>query len=227
MAYTWNAVGILPGSDPQLRDSAVLLSAHIDHLGFGAPVHGDNIYNGADDDASGVSAVLELARVLGSGPRPRRTVIFALFGSEETGGQGSTYLSEHPPVPLRRIAAGLEFEMIGRPDAALPDDDLWLSGWQRSTLGPSLRAHGAHLMGDPHSGQNFFARSDNYVFAKKGVVYQTLSSYGSHGDYHQPSDDLEHIDFRHMNAAIQNLLPPIEWLVNSSFTPDWNQGGRP
>jgi aminopeptidase YwaD len=225
--HTWNAVGILRGSDPKLRESAVLLSAHIDHLGVGAPVHGDNIYNGADDDASGTSAVLELARVLGAGARPRRTVIFAFFGSEETGGQGSTYFSQHLPLPLRQIAADLEFEMIGRPDPALPDDDLWLSGWERSTLGPALVAHGAHLVGDPHSRQNFFARSDNFVLAKKGVVAQTLSSYGLHSDYHQPSDDVAHIDFKHMNAAIGSILQPINWLVNSSFTPEWNKGGRP
>jgi Zn-dependent M28 family amino/carboxypeptidase len=225
--YTWNAVGILRGSDPKLRDSAILLSAHIDHLGIGAPVHGDNIYNGADDDASGTSAVLELARVLGTGTRPRRTVIFAFFGSEETGGQGSTYFSEHPPLALRQISADLEFEMIGRPDPALPGDDLWLSGWERTTLGPTLAAHGAHLVGDPHSGQNFFARSDNYVLAKKGVVAQTFSSYGLHSDYHQPSDDVAHVDFKHMNAAIGSILQPINWLVNSSFMPQWNEGGRP
>ncbi|MEY2412301.1 MAG: hypothetical protein QOD84_907, partial [Acidobacteriaceae bacterium] len=84
--FTWNAVGILRGRDPVLRKSAVLLSAHLDHLGIGTPVKGDDIYNGADDDASGTAATLELARVLGKGARPRRTVIFALFGSEELGG---------------------------------------------------------------------------------------------------------------------------------------------
>lgn len=225
--HTWNAVGMLRGSDPKLRESAVLLSAHIDHLGIGTPVNGDDIYNGADDDASGTSAVLELARVLGAGPRPRRTVIFALFGSEETGGLGSTYFRQHPPVPLRQIAADLEFEMIGRPDPALPHGDLWLSGWARSNLGPELAAHGAHLVGDPHTGQNFFARSDNFVLAKKGVVAQTLSSYGLHSDYHQPSDDLAHIDFKHLDEAIGSLIRPLQWLVNSSFTPEWNEGGRP
>ena len=225
--HTWNAVGILRGRDPALRHSAVLLSAHLDHLGIGPPVNGDNIYNGADDDASGTTAVLELARVLGKGRRPRRTVIFALFGSEETGGFGSTYFREHPPVPLNEIAANLEFEMIGRPDPLVRADTLWLTGWERSNLGPALAAHGAHLVGDPHPEQNFFARSDNYILAKKGVVAQTVSSYGLHKDYHQPSDDLEHLDFKHMDAAIGSLLPPVEWLVNSRFTPRWNTGGKP
>ena len=225
--YTWNAVGILHGSDAKLSASAVLLSAHLDHLGIGQAVKGDDIYNGADDDASGTTAVLELARVLGKGSRPRRTVIFALFGSEETGGQGSAFFREHPPVPLKEIAVNLEFEMLGRADAAVSSDTVWLTGWERSNLGPRLAARGAKLVADPHPAENFFARSDNYVLAKKGVVAQTVSSYGLHTDYHQPSDDVAHIDFKHMDAAIGSLLLPVRWLVNSSFTPQWNAGGKP
>jgi len=226
-AYTWNAVGILRGTVPALQHSAILLSAHLDHLGIGPPVNGDNIYNGADDDASGTTAVLELARVLGHGPRPRRTVLFALFGSEEAGFLGSSYLRAHPPLPLTEIAANLEFEMIGRPDPAVKGDTLWLTGWERSNLGPVLTAHGAHLVADPHTAENFFAQSDNYVFAKEGVVAQTVSSYGLHKDYHQPSDDLQHLDFKHMDAAIASMLGPIHWLVNSDFKPKWNPGGKP
>lgn len=224
---TWNVIGILPGRDSKLKHEAILFSAHLDHLGIGKPVNGDDIYNGADDDASGVTAVLELARVLGAGPRPRRTVIFALFGSEELGGLGSTYFRIHPPVPLQDIVANLEFEMIGRPDPAVKADTLWLTGWPRSNLGPVLAAHGAKLVADPHPAQNFFARSDNYVLAKKGVVAQTVSSFGLHKDYHQPSDDIAHLDFRHMDVAIGSLLPAAEWLANSSFTPKWNPGGQP
>lgn len=224
---TWNAVGILRGSDSQLRSAAVLFSAHLDHLGIGPAVNGDTIYNGADDDASGVTAVLELARVLGAGPRPQRTVIFALFGSEEVGGLGSTYFEDHPPLPLKNIAANLEFEMLGRADPKVREDTVWLTGWERSNLGPTLAAHGAKLVGDPHPDQNFFARSDNYVLAKKGVVAQTISSYGLHSDYHQPSDDVAHLDFKHMDAAIESLLAPVGWLVNSRFRPQWNKGGQP
>ena len=226
-AVTWNAIGKIRGRDPKLRDSAVLFSAHLDHLGIGEAVNDDNIYNGADDDASGTTAVLELARVLGAGPKPRRTVLFALFGSEELGGFGSTYWREHPPVPLNKISANLEFEMIGRADPAVAADTLWLSGWERSNLGPSLAAHGAKLVGDPHPSENFFTRSDNYVLAQKGVVAQTISSYGLHKDYHQPSDDLARLDFKHMVDAIESLLGPVEWLVNSSFKPEWKPGGQP
>jgi Zn-dependent M28 family amino/carboxypeptidase len=220
-------VGTLHGSDPALQHEAILLSAHLDHLGIGKPVDGDNIYNGADDDASGTTAVLELARALGRGPRPRRTVIFALFGSEEMGGLGSTYFRTRPPVPLKDIAANLEFEMLGRPDTTVKPGTLWITGWTRSNLGPALAAHGARLVGDPHLEEDFFARSDNYVLAKKGVVAQSISSYGLHGDYHRPSDDVAHLDFKHMEEAMGSLLAPVEWLVNSSFRAKWNPGGQP
>ena len=223
--YTWNGVGVLRGRDP--RKNAIVLSAHLDHLGIGAPVNGDRIYNGADDDASGTTAVLEMARVLGSGTRPLRTVIFALFGSEEAGGLGSTYFREHPPVPLKEIAADLEFEMIGRPDPKVPDDSLWLTGWERSNLGPALAAHGAKLVADMRPEQGFFRRSDNYPLARKGVVAHTISSFGLHKDYHQPSDDLAHIDFPHMTVAIRSLIRPVEWLVNSDFRPQWKPGRKP
>ena len=226
-AATWNAVGIIRGSDPVLQHAAVLFSAHLDHIGVGKPVNGDSIYNGADDNASGCAAVLELARVLGARRKPKRTVIFALFGSEEVGGTGATYFREHPPVPLKDLATNLEFEMIGRADSAVKPDELWLTGWERSNLGPTLATHGAHLVGDPHPEQQFFSRSDNYVLAQKGVVAQTISSYGLHKDYHQPSDDIAHVDFQHMDDAIGSLLEPIKWLVNSDFKPQWNKGGRP
>jgi hypothetical protein len=226
-SYTWNVVGRLPGGDPVLRNSAILLTAHLDHLGVGKPVNGDSIYNGADDDASGTTAVLELARALASGSKPRRTVIFALFGSEEAGGLGSTWFRAHPPMPLTSIAANLEFEMIGRPDPKYGRDTLWLTGWERSNLGAVLAAHGARLVADRRLDEQFFTRSDNYVLAQKGVVAQTVSSYGMHGDYHQPSDDLAHIDFRHMTVAIGSLIAPLEWLANSDFRPRWKRGMEP
>jgi aminopeptidase-like protein len=87
--------------------------------------------------------------------------------------------------------------------------------------------HGAHLVNDPHPTQNFFRRSDNYALAQQGIVAQTVSSFGLHKDYHQPSDELSTIDFAHMTKAIASMVSPIRWLANSNWKPEWNPGGKP
>jgi hypothetical protein len=226
---TWNAVAILRGTGS--ANEVVLLTAHLDHLGMLKPDSAnpgaDLIYNGADDDASGTAAVLALARALTTGPRPRRTIVFALFGSEEIGGFGNAGFLAHPPVPLTSIVANLEFEMIGRPDPAIPADALWLTGFDRTNLGPELAKHGAHIVADPHPTQNFFRRSDNYALAQQGIVAQSVSSYGLHKDYHQPSDELSKIDFPHMVNAITSMIEPIRWLADTTWRPAWNPGGKP
>jgi Zn-dependent M28 family amino/carboxypeptidase len=225
---TRNVIGVLRGADPKLKDEVLLLTAHMDHLGMREGMSGDNIFNGADDDASGCVAVLQLARALAERKEaPKRTVLFVFFGSEETGGQGNGYFLEHPPVPLKNIVANLEFEMIGRPDAAVKPDELWLTGFERSNLGPELARHGAKLVADPHPQQNFFQRSDNYALARRGVVAQTVSSYGLHADYHRPSDDVSHLDFAHMEQAIHSMVEPVIWLANSDFRPKWIEGRKP
>ncbi|HZH31198.1 MAG TPA: M20/M25/M40 family metallo-hydrolase [Pyrinomonadaceae bacterium] len=225
--YTWNVLGVLPGADAKLASEAVLLSAHMDHIGVGAGQTGDRIYNGADDDASGVVAVLELARALGAGARPKRTVYFVLFGSEERGGYGSQYFLSRPPVALTQMVANLQFEMIGRPDPKVAADTLWLTGYERSNLGAELARQGARLVQDPHPQENFFQRSDNYALARRGVVAHTVSSFGLHPQYHKPDDDITHIDFAHMTRAINSMLAPVSWLVNSNFTPAWAEGKKP
>ena len=224
---TANVVARLPGTDPKRASEALLLTAHIDHLGVGEPVNGDTIYNGANDDASGVAAVLELARALAGGPRPRRTVLFALFGSEEQGGYGAAYFRERPPIPLDRIVANIEFEEIGRPDPKMPPHTLWLTGWERSDLGPTLAAHGARLVADPHPEQDFFRRSDNYLLARRGVVAHTVSSDAIYPQYHQPSDEPGILDYGHMAEAIGSLIEPIRWLLDSDYRPRWRPGGKP
>jgi len=174
--------------------------------------------------------VLELARVLSDrhkGRRPRRTVLFVLFGSEELGGYGNRYFLDHPPVPLTQIVANLEFEMIGRPDPALPKKTLWLTGYERSDLGSMLARHGAAISADPHPDQHFFERSDNFALAKRGIVAQTVSSYGLHKDYHQPSDEISKIDFDFLTRSIGSMVQPVRWLANSDWKPAWNPGGQP
>ncbi|MFO1466042.1 MAG: M20/M25/M40 family metallo-hydrolase [Steroidobacteraceae bacterium] len=225
-SQTWNAVGQIRGTEPGQAAQSILLSAHLDHLGEGGKGP-DRIYNGADDDASGTVAVLSLAQSLARQPRPRRTLVFALFGSEEVGSLGARYFLDRPTVPLSRLIANLEFEMIGRSDAAVAPHTLWLTGWERSDLGPALAAHGARLVADPHPKEHFFMRSDNYSLARRGVVAQTVSSFGLHAQYHEPDDDLAHIDIAHMLEAIRSLLGPVRWLADSDYTPAWKPGGRP
>jgi Zn-dependent M28 family amino/carboxypeptidase len=218
---TWNVLAKIEGSDE--KDQVVLLSAHLDHLG----VRDGKTYYGADDDASGTAAVMELARVLAKEPKPKRNVIVALWGSEEAGLVGARHFLQNPPFPLKDIVANLEFEMIGRPDPKLKPDELWLTGWERTNLGPELAKHGANLVGDPHPLEKFFTRSDNYALAEKGIIAQTVSSFGLHTDYHQPTDTLDKIDFEHMDRAIASMIGPVTWLANTDFKPDWVAGKKP
>ena len=231
VGHTWNVLGRLPGRDRRRARDAILLTAHLDHLGSrmqpNAPAGADVIFNGADDDASGSVAVLELAEALASGKRPRRTVVFAWFGSEESGGAGASHFIDAPPIPLDTIVANLEFEMIGRADAAVAPHTLWLTGYERSDLGPALARRGARIVADPHPEQNFFSRSDNIQLARRGVIAQTVSSFGLHTDYHRPSDEVKTIDFAHMTDAIKSMLSPVLWLANSSFRPEWLAGQKP
>jgi Zn-dependent M28 family amino/carboxypeptidase len=222
---TWNVIGILRGS--QAANEVIMLSAHLDHLGVNEALNGDKIFNGADDDASGCAAVMELARVLASGKRPRRTIYFICFGSEERGGLGSQYFVEHSPVPLPQIVADITFEMLGRPDAKVPAGTLWLTGFERSTLGPELARQGASLVADPHPEMSFFQRSDNYPLALRGVIAHTISSYGLHTDYHRPSDEISKIDFPFMTRSLNSLVKPVQWLASSIFRPAWLPGQAP
>jgi aminopeptidase YwaD len=222
---TFNAIGYLPGSDPNA--GTLLLTAHLDHLGVGRPVNGDAIYNGANDDAAGTTAVLEMAHALAAGPKLKRGVLFVCYGSEEAGELGSTYFGHHPPVPLKSLVANLEFEMIGTQDPKMPTGVLLLTGWERSNLGPELKKHGALLGPDPYPEEHFFERSDNYALALQGVVAHTAAGWGTPPTYHKPNDDLAHLDLSFMTTAIQSLVEPVRWLANSDFKPEWVPGGQP
>jgi aminopeptidase YwaD len=219
---TTNAVGYLPGTDGEA--GLLLLSAHLDHLGRRAD---GTIMHGANDDASGTTAVVELARALAAGPRSRRGILFVCYGSEEIGGFGSRYFGAHPPVPLAKIAANIEFEMIGAQDPKLPAGTLMMTGFERSNLGETLAAHGALVAADPYPQENFFQRSDNYQLALKGVVAHTISGWAVVPTYHQPTDTIANLDIPFMTRAIQSLIEPVRWLATSDFQPKWKSGGQP
>ena len=275
-----NVVGVLPGSDPALRDEVVLVGAHYDHLGVGAPVDPDSvlafraimaarprvqpvqgqppappaplsaaesarlraaldsvrrvrpaevdsIFNGADDDASGVVAVIEIARRLAAGPPPRRTIVFAAMTGEEMGLLGTRWYIEHPPFPLERMVANLEVEMIGRPDSLAGGvGKAWLTGYERSTMGDALAAAGIPIVADPRPDQRFFERSDNIAFARRGIPAHTLSTFNLHPEYHTVNDEVEHVDFAHMTAVVEAAARAVRLLTDGP-KPEWKPGGRP
>ncbi len=222
-----NVVALLRGADPALRDEAVLVDAHYDHLGVGRPVAGDSVYNGADDDASGTAAVMLVARALAAGPRPRRTVVFLLSTGEEVGLVGTRHYIRRPAWPIARTVGNLEVEMIGRPDSlAGGPGRAWLTGYERSTLGAALAARGVPLVADPRPAQRFFERSDNIAFAWLGVPAHTLSSYNLHDDYHTPRDEADRLDYGHMARVIEAATGAVRLMADGP-RPAWVPGGRP
>ncbi len=223
----FNLIGRVRGTDPALADEAVVVGAHYDHEGIGPAVNGDSIYNGADDDGSGVVTVLAAARALAAGPPPRRTVIFLLTTGEEQKILGSFHYAAHPVVPLARTVADLQVEMVGRPDSlAGGPGKLWLTGFERSTMGEQFAAAGIPVVADPRPEFNFFERSDNIVFAWEGIPAHTLSSFGMHADYHRPSDEMERIDPAHLAAAAEAVTRAVRVLADGE-RPAWKPGGRP
>jgi len=223
-----NVVGVIPGSDPTLRDQVVLIDAHYDHLGMKSGQRPDSIYNGADDDASGVVTIMEIAHALAAGPPPKRTVVVAATTGEEVGLLGTRWYIDHPARPLAAMVANLEIEMIGRPDSLAGGAGRgWLTGFERSTMGELFTQAGLPIVADRRLDQQFFMRSDNIAFAERGIVAHTLSSYNMHREYHEPIDDVAHVDFAHMTRLIDVAVRAARLLADSPTKLEWKPGGRP
>jgi hypothetical protein len=187
----------------------------------------DSIYNGADDDAAGTTAVIEIAKQLARGPRPKRTIIFAATTGEEVGLIGTNWYIKHPPMPLAAMQANLEIEMIGRPDSlAGGPGRAWLTGFERSTMGESFAKAGLAVVPDKRLEQQFFQRSDNIAFARMGIPAHTLSTFNMHTDYHQLTDEVQYVDFAHMAGVINIGVKAVDLLANGP-APTWHPGGKP
>ena len=200
-----NLLGRLPGSDPALKNECVVLSAHIDHVGIGAPINGDKIYNGAMDDGSGSAAVMDIAASLKAHPETlQRSVIFLLVTAEEKGLLGSKYFAEHPTVPVQTIVADINMDMFL---PIVPLKILRIQGIQESDLGSSAakiaESMGIKPIADPEPLRNAFIRSDQYSFIKKGIPAvkvdvgfelgtpeQQIFKDWLTNRYHAPSDDV-------------------------------------
>ncbi len=214
-----NVVGVLPG---RRSNELVLFSAHYDHIGIQPPVDGDSIANGANDDASGTTAVVELARYFASRGTPERSLLFAAFTAEEAGGYGSRYFSRG--LDPDEIVAMFNIEMIGKPAAEGPFT-AWITGFDRSSFGPLLQAAvegtGYTFYPDPYPGQNLFTRSDNATLARLGVPAHSISTtpIDVDRDYHQVSDHVSTLDLEHMTQTIRAIALGAETIISGESTP--------
>lgn len=237
-----NVVGVVRGRDAARSTEYVVLSAHWDHLGIGPVVKGDSIYNGSNDNASGVADLLAVARVAANGPRPRRSLLFVFVTAEESGLLGSAYFAQNSTVPVAQIVANLNVDggnLLGR------TRDLNVLGDGKSSLGPELarmvRADGMRLTDDLHPEAGYFYRSDHFSFAKAGVPAVSIGAgtdvvgkpagWGAKQDdeytaqrYHQPSDAYRS-DFDLSGAAqlSEIVLRFALQLANAAGVPTWNR----
>ncbi|MGH7589524.1 MAG: M20/M25/M40 family metallo-hydrolase [Gemmatimonadota bacterium] len=224
-----NVVAILRGADPALRDTYVVFSAHMDHVGNGTPdATGDSIYNGADDDASGTAALVEVAEAFASLPEaPARSLLFLAVSGEERGLLGSRWFADHPPVPPDRLVADLNVDMISRNAS----DSIVLIGQEYSSLGPLVRTIaderselGLAVLSDPWPEEGFFFRSDHYSFASKGIPAIFFFA-GTHEDYHRPSDEVEKIDPEKAARVARLIFYTAAGIAGDPDPPEWTPEG--
>jgi hypothetical protein len=221
-----NVIGMIPGSDPELAKEAIIISAHLDHIGQQGSI-GDTIRNGADDNATGVTGVLSLADAYSAMPTaPKRTVIFMTFWGEEKGLLGSRYYCANPIWPLEETVANINIEMIGRPEPGA-SGKCWSTGWEESDLS-ELMSVGAKKVDvlifqhPKYSGGMLYRASDNAPFVDKGVIAHSFSAGSLHEDYHQPGDEWQKLELRHMTKVIQGLFAGSLPIANGEVTPKKN-----
>jgi Zn-dependent M28 family amino/carboxypeptidase len=215
---TRNVVGMVEGSDAKLKDTYVMFGAHLDHVGYAIsnqsppgrvnnPIETDKIWNGADDDGTGTTAELAIAKAFAAGPKPKRSVVFIWHGGEEANLYGSRYNADFPIVPLERIQCQLNIDMIGRnrDNNPLESNTVYVIGADRistdlhnllvdtnATLAVPLKLD--YEYNDPADTNSFYTRSDHYSYASKGIPIAFFFT-GTHPDYHANSDSIEKIRF--------------------------------
>jgi hypothetical protein len=223
-----NVVALYPGKDVRLHEEFIVVSAHYDHIGT-ADGGDDTIFNGANDNASGVAAMLAIAEVFSAlDDRPRRSVLFVAFCGEEVGLRGSTYFAEDPVVPLRNIVVDLNLEMLGRPGATTPKR-VWITGMPLSTLGDAAVTVGKELgvefvdgavVGPTEAG--VFERSDNYPLARAGVVAHSFSTGALDSYYHHVDDESAMIEYDRMVPIVKGIARVVWRLAQADATPQWS-----
>jgi hypothetical protein len=216
-----NVVGILPGKTK--KDEYVIFSAHYDHLGIGKPTaEGDSIYNGANDDAAGTTAVMMLAKYFKALNNNERTLLFVAFTAEESGGFGSQYFSNQ--LDPAKVMAMFNIEMIGT-ESNWGKNTAYITGFDKTDMGTILQKN---LSGtdftfhpDPYPDQNLFYRSDNATLARLGVPAHTISTAKMDKEkfYHSADDEIETLDMNNMAAIIRAIALSAKGIINGSETP--------
>ncbi|MDO6809383.1 M20/M25/M40 family metallo-hydrolase [Zobellia galactanivorans] len=218
----FNVVGMVEGNDPELKNEFVIVGAHYDHIGLIAEENGDKIANGANDNATGTTTVLELARYFGKTKTNKRSIIFALFSAEEKGLLGSKHLAQKLKEANLNLYVMLNYEMVGVP---LVDKDYlaYLTGYEESNMADVANsyAEGGTYAGFLSKAKEFnlFMRSDNYPFHEAfGVPSQTFSTFDftNFNHYHKVGDEISEMDFGHMANLINKSIPVVEGIVNAS-----------
>jgi hypothetical protein len=225
-----NVIGMLRGvgtpARPELAQEIVVFTAHYDHIGTGQvsddEPDADVIYNGANDDASGVAFVLELARALSEGERPARSALFMAVTAEEKGLLGSRYFVAHPTVPLEKVVCDLNIEMVGVPDGLAGGfGSLFVTGFDQSNLGTAWSAAGLAFVDDPYPSRQYYRRSDNASFVQHGIIGHSLSSGGEFEHYHKVGDEAAAMDYGHMEASLKAVLDASRQVLSGELDPTW------
>ncbi|MEA2336970.1 MAG: hypothetical protein QOE82_977 [Thermoanaerobaculia bacterium] len=238
-----NVIGVLPGNDAKLRDEYVVVSAHLDHLGNHPPANGgDGLYNGAYDNASGIASLIEIARGLAAGPRPKRSILFVALTAEEKGEQGSEYFVHFPPVPASQLVADVNMDMFLM---IYPVADLVPLGGEHTSLGAmaatAARGAGFDISPDPYPEEVRFIRSDQYSFVKAGIPAIHLKPGNKSTDasidgakltrdwlrtiYHSPKDDLSQaFDFSSGARYAETNLRLVGTIADAPSRPSWTPG---
>ena len=217
----YNIVGVLEGTDAQLKNEFIVIGAHYDHIGTRSPINGDTIANGANDNAAGTTTVLELARYFGNAKTNKRSLVFALFSAEEKGLLGSKHLAKKLKEQQFKLYTMLNFEMVGVPLVG-KDYLVYASGYERSNMADICNGYaGEKLVGFLPTAKEFnlFMRSDNYPFHNEfAVPSQTFSTFDftNFEHYHKVGDEASLMDFEHMATVVNKFIPVIEGIANAA-----------
>ena len=224
-----NVIGVLRGSDPKLKDTFVLVTAHYDHLGVNRALTGDQIFNGANDDASGTASVLSLVEAFAHAPvKPKRTLVFIAYFGEEKGLLGSRYYATHPVFPLARTVADLNLEQTGRTDdtEGVQIKRFAITGFDYSDLGKIIAAaakrEGVTAFKHEKNSDQYFGASDNQALADAGVPAHTISVAYVFPDYHKVGDHWERIDYANMETVVRAIALAVNTVGNSATPPKWD-----